>query len=82
MTCTNWRMPPWPSSFTPSCLRTKLPPPSRTGASPAGRAFAMGQAPDEVKTRATDVLSETSETGGGVAAAVEKAFGIVTRPRG
>ena len=48
----------------------------------AGRSFAMGQAPDEVKTRATDVLSETSETGGGVAAAVEKAFGIVTRPRG
>jgi Cof subfamily protein (haloacid dehalogenase superfamily) len=43
----------------------------------AGRSFAMGQAPDEVKARATDVLTETSEAGGGVAAAVGKAFGIL-----
>jgi hydroxymethylpyrimidine pyrophosphatase-like HAD family hydrolase len=47
----------------------------------AGRSFAMGQAPDEVKARATDVLTETSEAGGGVAAAVAKAFGIVPGPR-
>jgi Cof subfamily protein (haloacid dehalogenase superfamily) len=42
----------------------------------AGRSFAMGQAPDEVKARATDVLAETSESGGGVATAVAEAFGI------
>jgi hydroxymethylpyrimidine pyrophosphatase-like HAD family hydrolase len=42
----------------------------------AGRSFAMGQAPDEVKSRATDVLTETCESGGGVATAVAKAFGI------
>ncbi len=42
----------------------------------AGRSFVMGQAPDEVKARATDVLSQTSETGGGVAHAIEQAFGI------
>jgi hydroxymethylpyrimidine pyrophosphatase-like HAD family hydrolase len=42
----------------------------------AGRSFAMGQAPDEVKSKATDVLSETAETGGGVASAIERAFGI------
>jgi hydroxymethylpyrimidine pyrophosphatase-like HAD family hydrolase len=42
----------------------------------AGRSFAMGQAPDEVKSRATDVLIETAETGGGVASAIERAFGI------
>jgi hydroxymethylpyrimidine pyrophosphatase-like HAD family hydrolase len=46
----------------------------------AGRSFAMGQAPDEVKARATDVLTETSEAGGGVAAAVAKAFGIAPGP--
>ena len=44
----------------------------------AGRSFAMGQAPDEVKSRATDVVAETAETGGGVAAAIERAFGIRT----
>ena len=44
----------------------------------AGRSFAMGQAPDEVKSRATDVLTETSETGGGVASAIDQAFGIRT----
>jgi hydroxymethylpyrimidine pyrophosphatase-like HAD family hydrolase len=42
----------------------------------AGRSFAMGQAPDEVKSKATDVLTETAESGGGVASAVERAFGI------
>jgi hydroxymethylpyrimidine pyrophosphatase-like HAD family hydrolase len=42
----------------------------------AGRSFAMGQAPDEVKSKATDVLAETAETGGGVASAIERTFGI------
>ncbi len=42
----------------------------------AGRSFAMGQAPDEVKAKATDVLSETAEVGGGVATAIAEAFGI------
>ncbi|MGH7272775.1 MAG: HAD hydrolase family protein, partial [Polyangiaceae bacterium] len=42
----------------------------------AGRSFAMGQAPDEVKSKATDVLSETADSGGGIATAVAKAFGI------
>ncbi|WP_394845653.1 HAD hydrolase family protein [Pendulispora brunnea] len=42
----------------------------------AGRSFAMGQAPDEVKNAATDVLPETSDEGGGVARVVEEAFGI------
>ncbi|MGH7294703.1 MAG: HAD hydrolase family protein [Polyangiaceae bacterium] len=42
----------------------------------AGRSFVMGQAPAEVKARATDILDETSETGGGVARAIEAAFGI------
>jgi hydroxymethylpyrimidine pyrophosphatase-like HAD family hydrolase len=43
----------------------------------AGRAFAMGQAPEDVKAVATDVLEQTSERGGGVAAAVERAFGLL-----
>jgi Cof subfamily protein (haloacid dehalogenase superfamily) len=42
----------------------------------AGRSFAMGQAPAEVKAKATDVLEETVEEGGGVARAIEQAFGI------
>ncbi len=42
----------------------------------AGRSFAMGQAPDEVKGAATDVLDETNERGGGIASAIHKAFGI------
>jgi hydroxymethylpyrimidine pyrophosphatase-like HAD family hydrolase len=42
----------------------------------AGRSFAMGQAPEEVKSKATDVLSETSVEGGGVARAIAEAFGI------
>jgi hydroxymethylpyrimidine pyrophosphatase-like HAD family hydrolase len=45
----------------------------------AGRSFVMGQAPDEVKAKATDVLPVTSEEGGGVALAVREAFGISTR---
>ena len=42
----------------------------------AGRSFAMGQAPDEVKEKATDTLSETVENGGGVARVIEEVFGI------
>jgi hydroxymethylpyrimidine pyrophosphatase-like HAD family hydrolase len=42
----------------------------------AGRSFAMGQAPDEVKARATHVLDETVAEGGGVARAIAQAFGI------
>ena len=43
--------------------------------SAAGRSFAMGQAPDEVKASATDTLERTIEKGGGIAEAIEKAFG-------
>jgi len=43
----------------------------------AGRSFAMGQAPDEVKRAATDVLEETHEAGGGIARVVERVFGVV-----
>jgi hydroxymethylpyrimidine pyrophosphatase-like HAD family hydrolase len=42
----------------------------------AGRSFAMGQAPDEVKAKASDVLPQTVEGGGGVAYAIELAFGV------
>jgi len=42
----------------------------------AGRSFAMGQAPDEVKNAATDVLEETSDVGGGIARVVEEVFGV------
>ena len=42
----------------------------------AGRSFAMGHAPPDVKARATDVLAETVEQGGGVATAIAEAFGI------
>lgn len=42
----------------------------------AGRSFAMGQAPDEVKAHATDTLEETAQEGGGVASAVAAAFGV------
>jgi HAD superfamily hydrolase (TIGR01484 family) len=41
----------------------------------AGRSFAMGQAPALVKEAATDVLEETSATGGGIARAIELTFG-------
>ena len=40
-----------------------------------GRSFAMGQAPDEVKKAATDVLECGIDTGGGIAEAIERAFG-------
>ncbi len=42
----------------------------------AGRSFAMGQAPAEVKSAATDVLDKSIEGGGGIAEAIEKAFGV------
>jgi hypothetical protein len=43
----------------------------------AGRSYAMGQAPGEVKARATAVLEETGERGGGVARVLAEAFGVV-----
>jgi hydroxymethylpyrimidine pyrophosphatase-like HAD family hydrolase len=46
----------------------------------AGRSFAMGQAPPEVKEKASDVLPETVDEGGGVARAVEESFGIRVQP--
>ncbi len=42
----------------------------------AGRSYAMGQAPDEVKRAATSVLAETSELGGGIARVVEEVFQV------
>jgi hydroxymethylpyrimidine pyrophosphatase-like HAD family hydrolase len=42
----------------------------------AGRSFAMGQAPDEVKKIATDVLEENVDTGGGIARVVRDVFGV------
>ncbi len=47
----------------------------------AGRSFAMAQAPDEVKSVATDVLAESSESGGGVARVVRDVFGVVAMAR-
>jgi Cof subfamily protein (haloacid dehalogenase superfamily) len=44
--------------------------------SAAGRSYAMGQAPDDVKRAASFVLEETSEQGGGIARVVEEAFGV------
>lgn len=44
----------------------------------AGRSFVMGQAPPEVKAKASDVLGVSAEQGGGVAQAIEAAFGIKT----
>jgi Cof subfamily protein (haloacid dehalogenase superfamily) len=41
----------------------------------AGRSFAMGQSPDEVKKAATDVLDRDIARGGGIAEAIERAFG-------
>ena len=41
----------------------------------AGRSFAMGQSPDEVKKAATDVLDRSIDMGGGIAEAIERAFG-------
>lgn len=46
----------------------------------AGRSFAMGHAPAAVKKVASDELSETGTSGGGVARAIEISFGVrVTR---
>ena len=42
----------------------------------AGRSYAMGQAPDDVKRAASVVLDETAHGGGGIARAIEDAFGI------
>jgi hydroxymethylpyrimidine pyrophosphatase-like HAD family hydrolase len=42
----------------------------------AGRSFAMKQAPPEVKEAATDELEAHGEDGGGVAEAIDRAFGI------
>jgi hydroxymethylpyrimidine pyrophosphatase-like HAD family hydrolase len=42
----------------------------------AGRSYAMGHAPENVKRAATLVLEETSERGGGISRVVEEAFGL------
>ncbi len=42
----------------------------------AGRSFAMGHAPAAVKAEASDSLEHTSLEGGGVARAIELAFGV------
>ncbi len=47
----------------------------------AGRSFAMGHAPASVKSEASDHLEHTSISGGGVAHAVDVAFGIRPRAR-
>ena len=39
----------------------------------AGRSFAMGQAPSEVRAAATDLLDADAWTGGGIAEAAERA---------
>jgi hydroxymethylpyrimidine pyrophosphatase-like HAD family hydrolase len=41
----------------------------------AGRSFAMGQAPPDVKARASDHLDADGHEGGGVAEAIRKAWG-------
>ncbi len=42
----------------------------------AGCSFAMGHAPDNVKAKATRVLPETSEHGGGIARIARELFGV------
>lgn len=42
----------------------------------AGRSFAMGQAPDHVKAVATDELTASCFEGGGIAEAIQRAFGF------
>jgi hydroxymethylpyrimidine pyrophosphatase-like HAD family hydrolase len=42
----------------------------------AGRSFAMGQSPDAVKSIVSDVLVETSSTGGGIATIARLVFGL------
>lgn len=41
----------------------------------AGRSFAMGSAPDEVRAKATDVLTCTALAGGGIAEAIRRSWG-------
>ena len=41
----------------------------------AGRSFAMGGTPDEVRGKATDVLDHESGGGGGIAEAIQRAWG-------
>jgi hydroxymethylpyrimidine pyrophosphatase-like HAD family hydrolase len=41
----------------------------------AGRSFAMGTAPDDVRAKATDVLSATALAGGGIAEAIRLSWG-------
>jgi Cof subfamily protein (haloacid dehalogenase superfamily) len=41
----------------------------------AGRSFAMGSAPDQVRAKATDSLTATHLAGGGIAEAVRRAWG-------
>ncbi len=41
----------------------------------AGRSFAMGQAPDHVARKATDILDRPSGEGGGIAEAIRRAWG-------
>ena len=41
----------------------------------AGRSFAMGSAPDAVRTKATDVLTSTALAGGGIAEAIRRSWG-------
>jgi hypothetical protein len=41
----------------------------------AGRSFAMGQAPDAVRAKATDRLSTPAGAGGGIAEAIRRAWG-------
>jgi hydroxymethylpyrimidine pyrophosphatase-like HAD family hydrolase len=45
----------------------------------AGRSFAMGQSPTEVKRAATDHLEETNVAGGGIARVVEHVFGVALK---
>ena len=40
----------------------------------AGRSFAMGGAPDAVRSKATDVLTRTAGAGGGIAEAIRRAW--------
>jgi hypothetical protein len=41
----------------------------------AGRSFAMGTAPDDVRAKASDVLSATAFDGGGIAEAIRRSWG-------
>jgi hydroxymethylpyrimidine pyrophosphatase-like HAD family hydrolase len=41
----------------------------------AGRSFVMGEAPDSVRVKATDVLARPAGAGGGIAEAIRRAWG-------